>query len=287
MNRIVRTVMALFAAIALLVGASGCGSVVKTGQDYQAVWYEDGELSAQKFKDCVDPAVRDRKGLGDKFYFYPVGDRTFSFTGRPGSESGPVTIKTKDSQEMSVLGFIQFELTTDCEVLRKFHEQIGLKYGAYFDDNGKSAGWGEFLNDYFAVPLNSIMDKAGLQQNWNDLYSNSASVTTFEKYVVDNLGAEIESNLPAGFINVKAVSIETPNPSEGLRKNLEARENAKAEKQVQDEKNKVRESKYAGAAECMKVFTKEQCLVLELAEKGDIPFYPVPQGGSINVTPKQ
>lgn len=272
--------------VALVLGASGC-AVVKTGQDTQALWYEDGDFSAQKFKGCEPPASRDRKGVGDQFYYYPSGQRTFSFTGRQGSESGPITIKTKDSQQMTVNGFITFELTTDCEALRKFHESIGLKYGAYFEEGqSDSAGWLNFLNDYLAVPLNSVMDKAGLEQNWQTLYSSSNAVADFEQYVQSNLGKEVSTAVgDPNLITIKGVSVETPQPSEALLKSLEDIEAAKAQKKVQDQKNEVSKSKYVAFEECKKVMDVQSCIILQLAEQGNIPFYPIPEGGSLNVNP--
>lgn len=281
----VRVGVAVLAVLAVLLGTSACGEVVKTGQDTQALWYEDGEFSAQKFQGCESKASRDRKGLGDQFYYYPVGQRTFSFTGREGAEVDPITIKTKDSQQMTVLGFITFELTTDCETLRTFHEEIGLKYGAYFaEGRSDSSGWNAFLNDYLAVPLNSVMDKAGLQQNWRTLYSDSTAVATFETYVQENIGAEVQAAIGnPNFMKVKTVSIETPQPSKALLDSLEKVEQAKADKSVQEQKNEVAKSKYAGFAACRKVMSEQSCLISQLAEEGKVPFYPIPPGGDINV----
>lgn len=297
MNRLVKGLVVAAAAAVFAVTGSGCGTVVKTGQDQQALWYEDGELSAQKFQGCVTPSLRERKGLGDRMYYYPAGLRTFSFTGREGSEAGPVSVKTKDSQEMNVVGFITFTLTSDCNKLREFHEKIGLKYGAFFEEGAtESKGWSNFLNDYMAVPLNSVMDKAGLQNTWRNLYSDPSAVVKFEQNVQENIGAEVAAALgDDGFINVQTVNIETPQPSQELLDSLKKVEQAKADAQAETEranaqktsqtaKNQLAAEKYKGVEECRKVYSEQSCLTLDLADRDKIQFYP--QGSSVIVQPK-
>jgi hypothetical protein len=284
MNLLVRRIVVGASALGLLA-VTGC-SIANTRPDLQAVHYKGGSFSSQTFADCIKPSDRQVDGPGDTHYYYPIGQRTLSFTGRDKSEAGPVTIKTKDSQEMAVLGFVAFELTSDCETLRRFHEQVGLKYGAYFEeDQSDSAGWLSFLSDYMLVPLNSVMDKAGLQQNWQTLYSSPEALGEFEDFVVTNLPAEVERAIgSADFIKIKSISIETPQPSEGLRKSLEQIEAAKAQKRVQDQQNEVAKSKYANVEECKKVYSEQSCLTLDLADRGGIQFYP--QGSNLNVAPR-
>ena len=276
-------VSAMIAMLALVM--TGCGTVVKTGQDQQAVWYEDGDFSAQKFKGCKAPAQRSREGLGDSVYYYPVGQRTYSFTGRDGSEAGPVTVKTKDFQQLIIPGFITFELTSDCETLRQFHEQIGNKYQAYFSENNpESVGWNKFLNDYLAVPLNSISDKGGIQYNWQELAYDPKILAQYEEYIVTEIGKEIEAavGIP-GALKVRSVNVETPQPDPALVDANTKVEAAKKEKQVQDEKNKVNVSKYQTLEDCKRVASDEACLVIYLSEQGDVPFYPLPPGSGVNV----
>lgn len=265
-------------AIAVVVALAGCSSV-STQPDEQALHYKGGSFSSKKFADCVEPSDRQWDGPGDGHFIYPAGQRTFSFTGREGSESSPIVVKTNDSQEMSVPGFVTFELTQDCAKLREFHEQVGSKYKAFSEESGKeSGGWRTFLNDYIAVPLNSSMDKAALQTDWRTLYSSADSQAEFEQYVKENLPREVQAAIGDDFLTIKAVSIETPVPSEGLRKGLEAREQAKLDNEAQKERNATARTKYDTFRDCMEVLGEQSCLILNLAESGDVPFYPIPDG---------
>ena len=162
MKHIIKGALAAI-GVAVVLATSACGTVVKTGQDYQAVHYQDGEFSKQTFKDCVGTGERRRDGLGDVDYYYPAGERTFEFDG---TDSEPIKIQTKDTQEVSVSGFITFRLTDNCDILRKFHEDKGLKKAAYFTKDGenyKSDGWGDFLKTYFAIPTRAALNSESLK----------------------------------------------------------------------------------------------------------------------------
>jgi hypothetical protein len=284
---------------ALVVGAAGCGEVVKTGQATQALWYEDGDFSAQHFKGCVTSAQRDRKGIGDKFYYYPSGQRTYSFTGLPGSERGPITITTQDSQQMTVAGFVTFDLTTDCTTLRKFHEQIGLKYRAYFDEGSNdSAGWSKFLNDYVDVPLNVVMSNAALDYNWQPLFADSKTLTSFDQEVSKNISNQIDQAIGIpGVIKVRDVNVQKPQPSKELLETIQQVQKAKAqgqadrekvdqERQTQQEKTKLEQDKLKTRQQCLKVYSEQYCFFLELQGGPNPPqYYPIPQGGSVIANP--
>jgi hypothetical protein len=312
--KIKKALVAIGVALGLVL-TSGCGALIKTDQQTQALWYEDGDFQAQVFKGCIKSATRERHGLGDTYYRYPIGDRTWSFTGRPGSDAGPITIKTRDSQEMSVVGFMQFTLTDNCEILRTFHERIGLKYGAYFPDGESvSDGWISFLNDYIAVPVNTVMDRGGLQHEVRSLYANSEVTSTscdvaqkaalkcgaqdaFKQYVQANAQGEIDRVLGIkDFLKVKLVAAESPQPSAELLDSFKKVEQGKAEAEAtrskaeadgtaQAAKNRLAKQKYQEIRECVAVLGQEACFRLEL-QKGPNPPQYIPDGSDLLVQEK-
>lgn len=275
----------IFTALAVALGLmalTGC-STVSTQPDEVGVHYKDGPFSSKTFADCVPASKRQMNGPGDAHYIYPAGQRTFSFTGRKGSEIDPITVTTKDGQNLSVPGFVTFSLKTDCETLREFHEKVGMKYGAYKD----GGGWDAFLSDYIAVPLTSAMNKASLAGGWYELYSSSEVQAKFEEYVKDNLPTEVTKALGEDFIKIHAVQISKPQPSEKLTDALALAEEAKLADKAQREKNAVARTKYDSLRDCRNAGLSEQaCVTIYLADSGKIPFYPVTTGGAINVTPK-
>lgn len=287
MNRI-KTILISAFAIAMLFVMSGCSSV-STEPDQVALHYSGGSFSSKKFKGCVDASNREWDGPGDAHYVYPKGQRTFSFTGAKGSEQGPVNVTT-GSQEVGVGGFVTFTLNTDCKTLREFHEKVGKKYGAY-EDGG---GWGDFLADYIAVPLNATMNEAAgsittpegqsADQNWYLLYTKATVQKEFEKYVKDNLPDEIEATLGEKFITVNEVSISKPTVSDTLKDSLASVEEVRLENEAQKQRNSKALTQYKTLSECLATGIGEQaCTLIFLSQNGaNIPFLPVPQGGAVN-----
>lgn len=279
----VKKIIAVVVAFLGLSMLTGCSSV-STAADEVALHYKGGPFSSKTFANCVGSASRDIDGPGDKHYVYPRGQRTFSFTGRAGSEIHPIVVTTKDGQNLSVPGFVTFTLKTDCKTLRDFHERVGMKYGAYKGGGPNGRGWNEFLNDYIAVPLTSSMNKASLSTGWYDLYSSSEAQAKFEEYVKDNLPAEVTKALGEDFITINAVQISKPQPSDRLTDALASAEEAKLADKAQKQKNAVARTKYDSMQDCRRSGLSENaCLVIYLADSGKIPFYTVPQGSDLNI----
>lgn len=296
MKRSFKVVLASLAT-AGVIALSGCGTVVRTGQDYQAIHYTGGDYSKQQFADCVGPGDRRRDGMGDADYYYPAGERTFQFDG---TDAPPIAIQTSDSQEVTVSGFITFRFTDDCAILRKFHEDKGLKQKAYFtladsETNSidyKSDGWGDFLTTYFQTPARDAMNAQSLKYGWKPLYSDPATQSKFREDAVKNLPAAINAAVGNGVISIVGIQTLPPQPSDALKQTLvdvekaksEARaetERANAQKTAQEAKNQLIKKQFEGTKECIKVLTKDQCTTLELANRGDVKFYPY--GSNLNL----
>ena len=182
-----RIIAGIIAAVFMAITVGACSSV-STEPDEVALHYKDGPFSSKKFANCVDASKRNVDGPGDAHYIYPKGQRTFSFTGKEGSESDPIAVTT-GSQEVDIAGFVTFTLNTDCDTLKDFHEKVGMKYKAYKG----GGGWDDFLNDYIYVPLNATLNEAAaaidtpkgqtVDQNWYLLYTDADAQHQFEQYV--------------------------------------------------------------------------------------------------------
>ena len=287
-----KSIVLAIVAVALVVLTAGC-STVSTEPDEVALHYSGGSFSSKNFKDCVDASNRNYDGPGDAHYIYPKGKRTFSFTGAEGSEQDPVDVTT-GSQEVSVGGFVTFTLNTECKVLREFHETVGLKYKAYKD----GGGWDDFLNDYISVPLDATLNEAAAgitlpegvsrDQAWQVLYNDPVAQDEFEEYVKENLPTEIEQTLGKNFITVQEVSIKKPNISGDLKESLAAKEKARLDDEAQKQRNAQVRTQYDTIKDCLATgLDRQSCTLIFLSQNGaDIPFLPVPQGGSINFQPQ-
>lgn len=291
--------IAALAAVAAL-GLTGCSGAA-TGTEFQAIRYSGGALDIEKFKECHPQSVREYGSWGDNVYYYPANQRTFAFTDDPNAkpETGPIAVTTKDSQQVTVRGFITFQLTQDCKLLQQFHERIGKRYDAHFEEAGgdQDEGWSRFLADYFTVPVNTIMDAAGLESTWRELYTNKERQAAFETSVKNRLAAEIGIQAGDGVIEVLNISIQRPEPDraliDALAKVEQARadgaakvERVNAEKAVATAEKQLQEERAAAMRECRRVLSEAGCITLKLAENDKIQFWPVPNGGNLNVTPK-
>ena len=280
----------LLAVFAMLV-SSACSSIT-TDSDEVGLHYKGGSFSSKKFSNCVDPSNRNWDGPGDAHFYYPQGQRTYSFTGRKGSELKPILAKTSNSVNLKVAGYVTFHLNTDCKTLREFHEKIGRKYGAYSESSGAFSsgdlpkGWVSMLNDYLATPLNSSIDNAGLKFDWKTLAYDASAQSKFEEEVKENLPKQLNSTI-SKYLVIDSVSIQPPEPPQDLITALEASEKAKAENDAQKQKNATARTKYQSMADCKKELSERSCIILKLSEDGNVPFYIIPDGSGLNLgTPK-
>ena len=279
MKKFAIAVIGLFALFAL----SACSSV-STNPDEVALHYKGGDFSSKKFADCVDSSSRSWDGPGDNHFIYPAGQRTFSFTGSKGSESKPISTKTATTGvNVAIAGFVTFTLKTDCDTLRKFHETVGAKYKAYWDGSGEeSTGWGKFLNDYLKVPLDSTMDRAGLNFDASTLTYSTEAQDKFEEDVKNALPSAVKAALGDDFIKINAVQIKSPELPASLKESYEAKEKAKLDNAAQAEKNATARTKYDTFTDCKKVLSEAACIQLTAIEKG-IPIYLIPEGSGVNL----
>jgi SPFH domain / Band 7 family len=175
----------------LVLGAlalAGCSNV-STESDLTAVQYAGGAIQSKSFKACVPPSTREWGGIGDAFYAYPASQRNFVFdSNAPSHDSNSFTFVTKDGIEMTVTGVANFTLNGDCNTLRAFHEKIGNRYHAYFD-NGSSVpdGWRQVLTDYIGRPLDTAIDRAGQKYDSEALYNDAEVKAGWERDVVASL----------------------------------------------------------------------------------------------------
>ena len=81
------------------------------------------------------------------------------------------------------------------------------------------------------------------------------------------------------------MTVSTPVPDQGLLDALRDTEVAKEENNAQAERNKVSKTKYDSMKECKDAGLSEaSCVALRAMDEGDIPFYILPEGQSVQVT---
>lgn len=286
-KRLTRALAAGGVALGLLA-AAGC-SEARTDTTQQAIRYESGISRPEVFKECQSVPDVTYGGANDYVYYYPLAQRTFAFTDDDNAkpDTGPISVTTKNGQEVIVRGLVTFTLTSDCGKLQLFHERIGKREradfpaGAQEDDDG---GWPSFLGKYFTNPLNLVMDTAGSEWDWQELYDDETIQPKFEKKVFDLLAAEINSKIGEGVIIVNAVDIQRPQPAGALIEGRQKKEAAKVEgdaavervaqqRRLQAEQLKLARDQKRVADECLKTYSEQTCFLRELAAADKLKDY--------------
>lgn len=273
MNKKFFVVIGAAAALTL----SGC-SIVNTAPDEVALHYSAGPFSATTFDNCVEPGQRNIDGPADQHFPYPAGQRSFVFddSDNEAKDSGSFSAPSKDQVLLTLSGQVTFELNTDCDTLREFHEKIGLK-----DD------WTAILKTYFSQPLNRALTDATQQFNWGDLYSNvDGAAAKWEAKVKELLPNYIKQATGGEyFINV-STTLQKPAVSPELQSAIEATQQAVQQNRAQQERNVQVTSELQSIRELVAVLGPEGYNTYQAIKDGRIQVVTIPQGGAINVTPR-
>lgn len=72
-------------------------------------------------------------------------------------------------------------------VLRKFHENLGVKTKAWTDD-----GWAQMLREYFEPQIDRSLEAAALKHPWRNLYASEEARRAFQTETVVALKAAIQ-----------------------------------------------------------------------------------------------
>lgn len=275
----------------LLAGAvlAGCASA-DTNSDEAAVVYDAGGFGEDTtFSQCQGPNLNDYYEPGTLAYIYPMGQRTYEFrSGAENREQDDVTVVSKDGVRMTVAGFLNFRLNGDCDTLRKFHEQIGLKYGAGAGENGSVSEWTALLNKYLGTPLTSVMISTATQYTWRELYSEEAKRSEWLGKVSEELGPRIEALAEGPYFEGFTLEVPAVLPPAELLAQI-------TEQQVQNERiNTINAQAAAQAAEAeqmrqlVDLLGKDGYILyrqqIACENGGHCPnFVPIPQGSDIVV----
>lgn len=231
MNRTLKVLATFVGAGALALGLSAC-STPSTAADEIAVHRGGGPFEGKTDKECVPASSREVNSAFDGYFYYPSNQRTYDFVGDKDSDAKPITVVSKDNQTLSIPGQINFELNTDCKVLKAFHDNIGNRYQAYGTDSGQleGEGWSKMLNLYIGRAADATMDRVAKQYTWRELYSDPAIKDTLNQKVNEEIQRLVNQQTDGDqvfFQNFQTL-VNQPQPSQELVKALQTEESAKA-----------------------------------------------------------
>lgn len=212
-----RILLALFAVVLF---ATGCATT-SAPADLKGVHYAGGSFSSKKFSNCIDPSSRDFSP-GDRYYYYPVRQISFEASESSNAERGRFKVVSDDSAELYVPVRLTFQLNTDCEVLRKFHEEIGARYDAAIQedvtDDGETTsadypdGWVDLLNDVIGKPLDNTLIRVAQQYSWRDVWNDDAVRVEMQTEIRDSIEALVNEQAGGDYFSDYTVLVQKPEP---------------------------------------------------------------------------
>lgn len=290
----------LLGAISLVTVATGC-TVADPDTSQVVIHYTGGPISSQNFEYCTAPGVRNTGGIGDYDYYYPNGQRTYTFSDAPGADAPPIRVSTANQTELIVRGTVAFTLNTDCTTftdpsgkewkggkLQRFHDTIGRHKGAYASSGGDAQpqGWKDVLAQYVGGPAEKAMDNAGLGFPWQQLYSDATEKAKWEQKVLEELPKLILAQAGSDHFIINNIQLQKPDVPDALRAELEGAQAAGLRKSTADIDKSAAEN-FPGGVQGYLAY-QQQLAINKAISEGKANINVVPQGSSIVVgqTPK-
>ena len=293
------------ALAAATVGLTGC-SVADPDTSQLVLHYTGGPFSSQAFANCTAPGTRSVDGPGDFHFYYPAGQRTFTFRSAPENEAAPapgadapaIRVSTRNQTELVVQGTITFTLNPSCEPytdstgrqwpggkLQKFHDTIGRQHVAYADTGGvpQPAGWSSVLALYVGGPAERAMDNAGLAFEWQQLYSDAASKDAWTADVESRLPQLIADQAGDDLFLINNIQLDKPGVPAGLRAELENNQAAQLRNQTAQVDQQAA-SRFPGGLAAYQDYQRHQA-INEAIKSGRVNPLIVPQGSPVIVNP--
>lgn len=260
----------------VLMGLTGC-TVTNPNPDENGVLYDKGPIRDTEFNTCVNPGEKKFSSLMDESFTYPAGQRYFVFSSAETGRDRPAyDAPTKDAVTVGVEGQMRFELTSDCELLKQFHEKIGLR-------NKGDEGWETILRTYLDQPLNRAITETTQGMEWQKLYADPAAKAKWEKEVMEKLDAYITQAAGGEYFTNISLTLQKPVLPEELTKALQAAQTAQQENIAQESRNKQIDTELLAIEKLVDILGPEAYVTYKAVQDGKIQVLPIPAGANVAV----
>lgn len=297
------------AKLLVLVVAAGIAlaacSVVNTTSSEVALQYGGGPFDSVSYVSCTGPSVHDTHDVNDTHYYYPIGQRDYTFNSVSGSDSPPLTAVSKDGQQLTVIGTVKFTLNTDCSNwpksakdnttgqdwpggrIQAFHERVDSNFHAAPTDGGtemNQPAWNNLLSAYLGAAIDRAAALEALKYNWDQLYSDSATVTAWSSAVQGAI-PDILDKLTLGttMFHIDTVLLQKPGIQPQLQSGLTDKQAAVLRQQSAAIDQQAATS-FPGGIAGYEQYQYQQALNKAIAN-GQVKVIPVPQGSPVIVNP--
>jgi hypothetical protein len=192
-----RALTVLVVILLLAFGPAFVSGLKKTPRNMIGISYGGGPFESAHFQRIVKPgSALFFNGWYDPLYLYPADEQNYIISKNPrvGAVRGVDSIlaPTSDRVPLTFQAAIYFKLNTD--LLRQFHEQLGLQYKAY-----TSTGWNNLLQDTFRQQVENAIQQQTRRYTVAQLYGNGANLVQLQDAVQTNLAQRLITALGAPF----------------------------------------------------------------------------------------
>lgn len=294
----------LFEVVGVLVVMLGLGYTVywfgsrgDSAANEVCVVYSGGTLEDKRFVKIMDPGqTKENIGWGSEQYCYRNDQRSYIADAEEGADTKPVEVVGGGSGDSGsnvrlVVDYqLYFKLNLEPKMLRKFHENIGVKTQGWTED-----GWNAMLRDYFEPQIERSLEAAALQYGWDKLYSDEATRRAFQADTVQRLKGAIKDvvgddyfcgpdYVAGGECGDFTFTVGKPQlANQDLIAAIESEETAKRQTQAQSEKNATAQSKLEIDRELIEMYGPQGALIAKAIESGKVTFYVLPDGSTVPV----
>jgi hypothetical protein len=169
----------------------------KTPKNMIGISYGSGPIESAHFQRVVKPGSSlFFNGWFDNLYLYPSDQRNYIISQDAGTGdvqgSDAILAPTSDRVQLTYQLAVYFKLNTD--LLRQFHEQLGLRYQAY-----TASGWNNMLRDTFRQNVENSVQEQTRRYTVAQLYGNAQSLADLQNAEQASLGRRLVAALGAPY----------------------------------------------------------------------------------------
>lgn len=283
------------AIAAVVVALAFAGPFVKgwkkTPKNRIGISYGGGPFESAHYQRTVQPGSSlFFNGFFDPLYLYPSDQQNYIISKKQGvgAQKSPdsVVAPTKDRVQVTYEVALYFKLNTD--LLRQFHEQLGLRYSAY-----TGAGWYNLIRDTFRQQIENALQEETRKVNVADLFGNAELLVQLQNQVQAKISQRLKEALGAPFFCaptfepggkcgdptfiIKSVTIP---PS--VAKAFQA--NRTSEIQILTKQNEIKQRQAEAEAIRALGLSGLEYDLLKAIESGAIKFWVLPNSGGVTIT---